>query len=136
MTSLSLREIEAAIDTLQSSFSYDPPERWRSAYDALREVRSELRTARKPYAWLYLLGFALTIGAALTALGAFFAISPHNAAWLAIAALVLPIPEATSWLVTTLARRKHPALRYQANIESVCRPLDDLANDPQTVNAR
>ena len=109
MTLVSLSQIEEAIEVMRSSFTYDPPERWRRAYDALQDVRSELRAARKPYAWLHLLAFATTIGGIAASLGAFFTVSPTNTLWLIFALLVLPIPEAASWLVTALARRKQPA---------------------------
>ena len=135
MTSLNLSQIQEAIEVMRSSFTYDPPERWRRAYDALQDVRSELRAARKPYAWLHLLAFAMTIGAIAASLGAFLTVSPPNTLWLIFALLVLPIPEAASWLVTALARRKQPALRYQAEIESVCRPFDDIVSNASTVTA-
>lgn len=135
MTLVSLSQIEEAIEVMRSSFTYDPPERWRRAYDVLQDVRSKLRAARRPYAWLHLLGFTMTIGGIAASLGAFFTVSPTNTLWLIFALLVLPIPEAASWLVTALARREQPALRYQAEIESVCRPFDDIVSNTSTVTA-
>jgi len=38
-------ELQTALDILRSTFSYDPQTRWRSAYDALLPLRSQLRAA-------------------------------------------------------------------------------------------
>ena len=56
-------DVESFIGTLETSYTYDPPERWRHAYDQLRALRPRFQAARKPYAWLSLASLLILLAA-------------------------------------------------------------------------
>jgi hypothetical protein len=124
-------EIQAAIDTVRSSFSYDNPDRWTAAYDSLQPVRAQLRDASTVYAWIPLsaLGVffvALAAGFLGWLLGSGFSSDPS---WLYAAPLLafgVLLPSA-QWLSDFLAKRREPLLELRDEIENACRPFDSVS---------
>jgi hypothetical protein len=123
VTNLTQQQIDAAIETLQSSFSYDPPERWRAALETVQPLRQELRLARRPFAWLHIVALV-----SIVVLFAFYiyrmTVAPGAIGWATLAAMLV-VPSALSGLANFLTLRQTPLLKLQGKIESVCRKFDE-----------
>jgi hypothetical protein len=113
----SLREIDAALEQLSDAFRYDPPSRWQSAYDALREIRYRLRGMRVRMAWLGSAAFISGVAAAI--LLPQLRPAPAN---LVTLSLILGFGARTvvEAMAELLARWRFPEWRRAAEIEQAC----------------
>lgn len=121
-------DVVAAIDTLMSSFRYDPKERWLGAYTMLARLRDDLRRAMRPYGVARLLVGVTVLP--IWALGYWHLISqPTFPLWWFWALLVFAgLPSAIAGVVLNArARRRHPLLHLQREIEEACKYFDEVA---------
>lgn len=124
-------DIESFIGTLETSYTYDPPERWREAYNCLSALRPRFRAAKEPYVWLPIAGFvALLVGTGF-ALFNYLASNGNNVWWM----LVLLAPSPFEALANHLARHREPLLRYEAQIDSACGKFDRLLAEHNNARA-
>jgi hypothetical protein len=117
-------EVEGFIGTLETSFTYDPPERWQHAHKRLRELRQQFRAAYAPFVWLELAGLVLLVVASIAVLFSYFAWPPWSAGYAWVAPIL--IPALFSGLAHVLARRREPLLRYESKVDDACRKFDKL----------
>lgn len=122
MITHSREEVEAALEVLQQSYSYDSPERWIGAYTTLAPIRLHLRAARKEYRWLVLVGVAAFVVSAATM---FYFIATRDYLLVPFFGLAMfSVTPIFGGLATYLAERREPLLKLQGAIEHACSKFD------------
>lgn len=116
-------EILSFIETLDESYPYDPPERWRHACSRLRALRPRFQAAHQRYAWLSLASLLVLVTTAAALL--FGIIPPAFASSYSVVVFFL-IPSLFDWLAAFLARRHEPLLRFEDKINGACGKFDRL----------
>lgn len=139
MSSLTKTQIEAALETLNTSYTYDPPSRWMASYSELRGLHHEMDEWLRPYSWIVWACFALglaglafqfmrssTIEAALPTDNFLINAIIYTTAW------SIPVALMTGgyWLALTVAARRHPLLKFKTRVEAATRRFHDLAGKP------
>jgi hypothetical protein len=141
MNTMSAIQVQVALETLDTSYTYDPPNRWMASYRALRQLHNEMDEWLRLYAWIMLVCFAL--GLACFVLLAFRAFSspigamlPTNSvlldsifnagAWSLPIGLMIFGP----WLSLKIAARRFPLLSFKARIEEATKRFHGLAGEP------
>lgn len=139
MTSPSKAEVLAAIETLNSSYTYER-HRWIGAYGTLREVEREFGAQLKPFGWItnvfafaalasfivLLLWGATRIGAAPILSNALF----ESAAIIGLLFIPALLLELGAWTRDRLAARRHPMLLLKTEIQAGLHKYRKLAGDP------
>lgn len=116
-------EILSFIETLDESYTYDPPERWRNAYSRLRALRPRFQAAHQRYGWLSLVSLLVLLA---TVAALLFGIIPPVFASSYSMVMFFLIPSLFDWLATLLARRREPLLRFEDKINGACAKFDKL----------
>lgn len=126
-------EIESFIGTLQTSYTYDPPERWREAYDRLSALRYRFQAARRPYAWLSLAALLILLSATAVLLSG---VVSWLDSWVHYGSMALLfIPVVFERFATLLARRREPLLRYESQIDDACGKFDKVIAESKNAPA-
>ncbi len=119
MTQFTRNEVESAIEVLTSSYTYDPPERWHSAFERLVTVRLYLAEVQRSFRWIGLLGVLVGVGSGV----ALFAMLPTLAdgpvsLYLALLATMLIAPEMLWSLSRRLAERREPLVKLNHKVNA------------------
>lgn len=125
----SYAETRSALEIVNNSYTYDPPEQWIASYELLAGVRAQLVQARKAFAWIALIGVAGFIGTAFYSL--LFAArtpDPYSFRWIFFGIGVQGLSVA---LGDFLARRREPLLKLQDAINTACRKFEEAGRAPQ-----
>lgn len=133
------REVRDAIETIQSSYSYDPPSRWLEAHTLLRSLRLRLQDQFRPYARIARVGWWVGVGT-LVGLGWALLVDRYNLLtrlsdafgstvafglfMLAIAAPSLII-DASSGLARWLATRRYPLMKLKDAVDASAVRFED-----------
>jgi len=126
-------DVESYVETLETSYTYDPPERWRHAYDQLDALRPRFQAARARYAWLSLASLSILLAAAVVLLSG--AVSPFEM-WPQYASMALLfVPIVFEHFATLLARRREPLLRYESQIDAACGKFDKVISESKNAPA-
>jgi hypothetical protein len=133
--------VNAAVETLDTSFLYDPPSRWMDSYRSLRVVDEKLKRQIKPYLWVY--WFCLALAFALFAFLVAWSFSELVADPVIVDSMLHnPIFAATAWsapawlgplgywLSLRLAARRHPLVLLKSRIVAATRRFHALAGEP------
>lgn len=141
MTSPSATQVQAALETLDTSYTYDPPNRWMESYRTLRRLHNEMDEWLRPYAWIVRVCFALALACfAFLAIRAFS--DPIGAMLPTDNVLLNSILNATAWSVPIvlmtfgpwlslkIAARRFPLLNFKARIEEATMRFHGLAGEP------
>jgi hypothetical protein len=138
MSNMSVAQVEAAIETLETSYSYEPS-RWMGTYQALRAVEEDFKQQLKPYQWIGgLLGWlSLAWYVVIVWMLSRPAGSPEftESVWLNtlvyVTVMFLPawLIVLGRWLTIRLAARRHPLLLFKSRIERAMRGFLALAGD-------
>lgn len=139
MTPMTRDQVLAAIDTLETSYSYERP-RWLGAYVALREIERAFHDQMKPYFWIAhlfaYLGLASWLAIIIWGFTHIGAEPLFSGTW--FDSLLTPVglvaPAALiwfgGWLCLRLAARRHPSLLLKARVEDALDRFRNLAGDP------
>lgn len=118
------KEVREALETIATSYSYDPPERWLSAHMMLRELRLTLQQQLKPYLWIQNVGLVLSFAPLVGGIwlmmhslqDATFRYAEYIIGLAAVTALPGAIAQGGAWLARTIAARRHPLVRLSDSV--------------------
>lgn len=134
MSSPSESEVRAAIETIRTSYSYDPPSRWLASHQLLRSLRITLDERIKPYRWITIVGSILGIAVLIALIWSLFEFGP---VWWGDNPLVSTTAVSTAFLLPTgimsaskhleraLATRRHPLMKLKDAIDAVATRFED-----------
>lgn len=132
--------ILAAIDTLETSYSYEA-NRWMNPYRELRTLEGQFYQQLKRYSWIfYLFGASGLVCYVATIFWSFSAIGGNpafieNALLNSLVSSTLWVAPATligfgSWLMLQVAAHRHPLLLLKSRVERATRRFRALAGEP------
>lgn len=129
-----VQQVREAIETIRSSYSYDPPERWVRAHQLLRTLRVSLQDQFRPYRWIETLGivaaFVVLFAIALVSTVALVPLFDWNVLLATVIyATAFSIPGAiiagSSRLARLLASRRNPIMRLKVEVDHVATRFED-----------
>jgi hypothetical protein len=131
MTKPTLAQVVADIETVRTSFSYDPPQRWNDAYNRLCALRTQLKEAQKAHRWLVLVGTGVFVACVFMMLNLLLTHRVSEPIWTWNLLVMVSVPSALTALCKFLAERREPLLKRLPDIEGACRKFDEAAPLPR-----
>ncbi len=131
VTTMSAHDVRAAIETIETSYSYES-DRWMPSYQALCTLEHEMRAQLKPYAWISALFLLLGVVTFLALIGllssnfyrlvgdlvfvdySLFNVALYLGFTIAPGAIIWLGP----WLTLRVAARQHPLLVFKPRVEA------------------
>lgn len=133
MTKLTKAEIETAIETLTSAYTYDPPETWLSAFEQLSQVRIYLNDAQRSFRWVGLLGVLVGAGSAIVLFASLTNLdNGFGPAWMAALVTMVIAPDLSFAFSRWLAERREPLLKLRDGVHGA---LAKFREHPSVVGA-
>jgi hypothetical protein len=141
MTALTAADVHHALETLEMSYTYDPPNRWMASYRALRQLHNEMDEWLRPYWWISRVCFILAVACFVFQIVRTFSdpisvlLLTDNVllnSVLSTAAWTVPIVLMIvgHWLSVKVAARRFPLLSFRTRIEVATRRFHSLAGEP------